>query len=221
MAEILREHSDSLGYCSEIRFKAYYYLDYILCRCHNFNYHQPLGPMAQACNASPLLLQNNYDVADDADKAELADYLIVAMNINSIEQQILFEEERLFNHSQSFIKPLCQNDSVYTDSFTGLDKRVSEANEQIFKVSQLKIRLGFEKEKRQIVFVQLAKKMDKQSLKRFIKRVDPRANFEFVSSSTVVYLPVITSANFYQLPSASVVDSGYSSHAHSFGSTPS
>ena len=210
-------------YCELTCFEIGRWLSYMDCRLYYFSSVYPLANVAAEGNNRPyLFFQNNYGAMDSVDSANMADYLVATMNESDIEKQIAVEEERLFNHSQSFIKPLCQNDSLYADGFAGLDKRVFEASEQMFKVSQLKTRLEFEKEKKQAVFEQLAKKMDKQSLKSFIKRVDPRANFEFVSTPVVVYVPVVTSAGLYQLPStsSSVVDSGYSSHAYSFGGTP-
>ena len=209
-------------YGEQAFFKIGQWFNYMDCRLYYFSCGYPVGSgVVEANNRPYLFFKNNDDVAS----ANMADYLVATMHVSDLEKKIAAEEKRLFNHSQSFIKPLCQNDSVYADGFAGLDKRVFEASEQMFKISQLKRRLGFEKEKKQAVFEQLAKKMDEQSLKSFVSRVDPQANFAFVSTPGVVYLPVGTSASFYQLPppspsSVSVADSGYSSHAHSVGGAP-
>ncbi|WP_218813465.1 hypothetical protein [Rickettsiella endosymbiont of Dermanyssus gallinae] len=209
-------------YCEQTYFEISRWLNYMDCRLYYFSNACTAGSAtAEGNNRQYLFFQTNYGAKDSVDKVNMADYLVAAMNMNDIEKQIAAEEKKLFNHSQSFIKPLCQNDSVYADGFEGLDKRIFEASEQMFKVSQLKIRLGFEKEKKQIVFEQLAKKMDEQSLKSFIKRVDSRVSVEFAATSMITYLSAVTSA-FYLLPIAlvPVVDSDYSSHAYQFMSTP-
>lgn len=212
----------SVSYCQDACVEIERWINYMHCRLYYFSSGYQTGRVAvEGNNRQYLFFQNNDGAKDSVESVNMADYLVVAMKVNHIQQQIAVEEKRQFNHSQSFIKPLCQSDNVYAEGFAGLDNRVFEASEQMFKVSQLKRHLALEKAKKQTVFEQLAKKIDYQALKNFIKRVDPSTSFEFVSTPMVVYAPVLTSANFYQRPMVSVVDSGYSSHADSSNrSTP-